>query len=146
MKCLKVRRSKSFSTCPMVSKRCSSRIGRPTACGVAFEIDFSRCSVPRNYQTLPDHFYFSDVERHHAEIAAFHLDRYVNFSRILLRKISIVSVRRILGFYRVPPLIGRLVHITRDIQERATEDLAKTFFTSPGKQANASLSHRVSSF
>jgi hypothetical protein len=40
---------------------------------------------------------------------------------------------RILGFYRVPPLIGRLVDITRDIRERATEELAKTFFTSPGK-------------
>ncbi|CAF0807684.1 unnamed protein product [Rotaria sordida] len=68
--------------------------------------------VPRNYQTLPDHFYFSDIERHHAEIAAFHLDK-------------------ILGFYRVPPVVGRLIDITRDIREKATEDLANTFFISP---------------
>ncbi len=30
-------------------------------------------------------------------------------------------------------MIGRLIHITRDIRERATEELAKTFFTSPGE-------------
>jgi len=41
-------------------------------------------------------------------------------------------LNRILGFNRVPPLIGRLVHITQDIRDRATEDLAKTFFISPG--------------
>ncbi|CAF1261028.1 unnamed protein product [Rotaria sp. Silwood1] len=77
-----------------------------------FEALFKPYRVPRNYQTLPDHFYFSDVERHHAEIAAFHLDK-------------------VLGFYRVPPLVGRLIDITRDIREKATDELAKTFFISP---------------
>ncbi|CAF0758817.1 unnamed protein product [Didymodactylos carnosus] len=68
--------------------------------------------VPRNYQTLPDHYYFSDIERHHAEIASFHLDR-------------------IIGFNRVPPLIGRILNITGDLREHATPELAKTFFISP---------------
>ena len=45
------------------------------------------------------------------------------------------SSTRILGFHRVPPLIGRLVHITREIRDPATDELAKTFFTSPGKQS-----------
>ncbi|CAF1122841.1 unnamed protein product [Rotaria sordida] len=68
--------------------------------------------VPRNYQTPRDHFYFSDVERHYAEIAAFHVDK-------------------VLGFNRVPPVIGRIFNITKDIREKATSELAGSFFISP---------------
>ncbi|XP_061159532.1 extracellular serine/threonine protein kinase FAM20C isoform X2 [Syngnathus typhle] len=67
----------------------------------------------REQQTPPDFFYFSDFERHNAEVAAFHLDR-------------------ILDFRRVPPVAGRLVNMTREIRD-VTRDkkLWKTFFISP---------------
>ncbi|XP_071813823.1 extracellular serine/threonine protein CG31145-like isoform X1 [Apostichopus japonicus] len=68
--------------------------------------------VPRDYETLPDHFYFSDIERHNAEIAAFHLDR-------------------ILDFRRVPPVAGRWFNLSSDVYIRADESLRKTFFRSP---------------
>ncbi|XP_028332673.1 extracellular serine/threonine protein kinase FAM20C [Gouania willdenowi] len=71
------------------------------------------CRQTREQETPPDFFYFSDFERHNAEIAAFHLDK-------------------ILDFRRVPPVAGRLVNMTKEIRD-ATRDkkLWRTFFISP---------------
>ncbi|XP_077415160.1 extracellular serine/threonine protein kinase FAM20C [Vanacampus margaritifer] len=74
---------------------------------------FKPMKQTREQQTPPDFFYFSDFERHNAEVAAFHLDR-------------------VLDFRRVPPVAGRLVNMTREIRD-VTRDkkLWKTFFISP---------------
>ncbi|XP_060584531.1 extracellular serine/threonine protein kinase FAM20C-like [Ruditapes philippinarum] len=66
----------------------------------------------RSHETLPNHFYFNDYERHNSEIAAFHLDR-------------------VMGFYRVPPVTGRFVNMTREIFLLADRKLKKTFYVSP---------------
>ncbi|XP_016103928.1 extracellular serine/threonine protein kinase FAM20C-like [Sinocyclocheilus grahami] len=59
----------------------------------------------RHEETDVNLYYFSDFERHNAEIAAFHLDR-------------------ILGFRRVPPVV--------EIKDIPTDHkLVTTFFTSP---------------
>ncbi|XP_061088723.1 extracellular serine/threonine protein kinase FAM20C [Conger conger] len=74
---------------------------------------FKPMKQTREQETPPDFFYFSDFERHNAEIAAFHLDR-------------------ILDFRRVPPVAGRLVNMTKEIRD-VTRDkkLWRTFFVSP---------------
>ncbi|XP_060882974.1 extracellular serine/threonine protein kinase FAM20C [Labrus mixtus] len=67
----------------------------------------------RDAETDVNLFYFSDFERHNAEIAAFHLDR-------------------VLGFNRIPPVVGRLINVTTEIREITTDNrLSRTFFTSP---------------
>ncbi|KAG7506374.1 hypothetical protein JOB18_004008 [Solea senegalensis] len=69
----------------------------------------------RDDVTPEDFFYFVDFQRHNAEIAAFHLDR-------------------ILDFRRVPPVAGRVLNITGEVlQVTHTEDLRSVFFTSPAK-------------
>ncbi|NXK07233.1 FA20C kinase, partial [Herpetotheres cachinnans] len=74
---------------------------------------FKPMKQTRDQETPIDAFYFSDFERHNAEIAAFHLDR-------------------ILDFRRIPPVSGRLVNITKEIRDITTDKkLAKTFFISP---------------
>ncbi|XP_068606870.1 extracellular serine/threonine protein kinase FAM20C [Brachionichthys hirsutus] len=67
----------------------------------------------RDEETGYNLYYFSDFERHNAEIAAFHLDR-------------------ILGYRRIPPVVGRLVNVVKEIKDITTDrKLGRTFFNSP---------------
>uniref|UniRef100_A0A6J0TF20 Pseudokinase FAM20A isoform X2 n=1 Tax=Pogona vitticeps TaxID=103695 RepID=A0A6J0TF20_9SAUR len=67
----------------------------------------------RDEETPEDFFYFVDFQRHNAEIAAFHLDR-------------------ILDFRRVPPVVGRMINITKEILEITKNELLQSvFFISP---------------
>ena len=46
---------------------------------------------------------------------------------------SISDCFRVLGFYRVPPVTGRLVNMTSEIFMLAQKALKKTFYVSPGE-------------
>ncbi|XP_047232097.1 pseudokinase FAM20A [Girardinichthys multiradiatus] len=77
------------------------------------KVMFKPMRQQRDEETPEDFFYFVDFQRHNAEIAAFHLDR-------------------ILDFRRVPPVVGRRVNVTGEILQVAhNEDLRAVFFTSP---------------
>ncbi|KAM9314882.1 extracellular serine/threonine protein kinase FAM20C-like [Pholidichthys leucotaenia] len=74
---------------------------------------FKPMKQERYEETNYNLYYFSDFERHNAEIAAFHLDR-------------------ILGYRRIPPVVGRLVDVIKEIKDVTTDrKLARTFFNSP---------------
>ncbi|XP_077425988.1 extracellular serine/threonine protein kinase FAM20C [Vanacampus margaritifer] len=74
---------------------------------------FKPMKQERDDETNYNLYYFSDFERHNAEIGAFHLDR-------------------ILGYRRIPPVVGRRVDVIKEIKNITTDRrLARTFFNSP---------------
>uniref|UniRef100_A0AAV2LC85 Uncharacterized protein n=1 Tax=Knipowitschia caucasica TaxID=637954 RepID=A0AAV2LC85_KNICA len=85
------------------------------------KVMFKPMRQQRHEETPEDVFYFVDFQRHNAEIAAFHLDR-------------------VLDFRRVPPVVGRLVNVTAEIlQVTQNEDLRAVFFTSPAPSSLSSF-------
>jgi len=47
--------------------------------------------------------------------------------------LNFILNHRLLGFNRVPPTVGRVFNMSTELWEKAENELAKTFFISPGK-------------
>ncbi|TRY62390.1 hypothetical protein DNTS_006575 [Danionella cerebrum] len=87
---------------------------------------FKPMKQERDEETNVNLYYFSDFERHNAEIAAFHLDRYQ------LSPGALGQLTSILGFRRMPPAVGRLINVIKEVKDITTDHkLVTTFFTSP---------------
>lgn len=47
---------------------------------------------------------------------------------------------RLLGFNRIPPVVGRLINVTTEVRDITTDKkLSRTFFTSPGMCLDAHM-------
>ncbi|KAH9502555.1 Extracellular serine/threonine protein kinase fam20c [Bulinus truncatus] len=69
--------------------------------------------TPRDQDVSPNLFWIREFERPHAEIATFYLDKC-------------------LGFYQVPPIVSRVLNITRDIEPVCEPVIKRTIHISPG--------------
>lgn len=70
-----------------------------------------------NQQNPPNQLYYSEYERHNAEIAAFHVDR-------------------LLGYRRAVPTTGRTLNVITQIMRIGPSDLKKTFYKSAEPDEN----------